>query len=88
MSRWIFDVELLARLARMSRLDGEPTLEEILFEQPVRQWQDVAGSKLKRGDFAKAVFELAQIVATYRFGRQTPAEAELASESGSIRRAA
>lgn len=86
LSRWIFDVELLARLARMSRQEGEPSLEEILFEQPVRQWQDVAGSKLKQADFARAIVELARIVSTYRFGPAAPHEPQI-GPADSLRKA-
>jgi dolichyl-phosphate beta-glucosyltransferase len=57
-SRWIFDVELLARLIRMRRGAEQPRVTEIVYEMPLDQWEDVAGSKLKRGDFFKAVAEL------------------------------
>jgi hypothetical protein len=60
-SRWIFDVELLARLLRMRRGTSQPSLREIVFELPLEKWEDVAGSKLKRGDFFKAVAELSVI---------------------------
>ena len=30
-------------------------------ELPLREWEDVAGSKLKPGDFVKAVFDLVRI---------------------------
>jgi len=59
-SRWIFDVELLARLRQLWRTDGS-SLRECVYEFPLDQWEDVAGSKLKRGDFFKAFGELAAI---------------------------
>jgi dolichyl-phosphate beta-glucosyltransferase len=57
-SRWIFDVELLARLICLSRRTHQNFLQDAVFEFPIDQWEDVAGSKLKRGDFFKAVGEL------------------------------
>jgi dolichyl-phosphate beta-glucosyltransferase len=64
-TRWIFDVELLARWQRSLRraaLDGESRL----FEFPLEDWQDVAGSKLKRSDFVRAAGELLTIYRIYR----------------------
>ncbi len=60
-SRWIFDVELLARLIRLRRETVSPQVSETVFEIPLEKWEDVAGSKLKRGDFFKAVSELGRI---------------------------
>ncbi|HTQ38670.1 MAG TPA: glycosyltransferase [Pirellulales bacterium] len=60
-SRWIFDVELLARLIRMRLGAMQPCLPEIVYEMPLDDWEDVTGSKLKRGDFFKAVSELGAI---------------------------
>jgi dolichyl-phosphate beta-glucosyltransferase len=59
-SRWIFDVELLARLIRMRR-ETASTLHDCVYEYPLDFWEDIAGSKLKRGDFFKAVAELSTI---------------------------
>jgi len=59
-SRWIFDVELLARLRQLWG-GSDDSLRQCIYEYPLDQWQDVAGSKLKRGDFFKAFAELAAI---------------------------
>lgn len=64
-SRWIFDVELIARLIRARRESGLPQAEEIIYEYPLRDWQDVKGSKLKRSDFVRAALELAAIRREY-----------------------
>lgn len=56
-SKWIFDVEMIARL-----LGGRNNREGAsLLELPLWSWRDVAGSKLKATDFAVAVPELARI---------------------------
>ena len=60
-SRWIFDVELLARFLAHHRTDLSVNPQEAIYEIPLDRWQDVAGSKLKLRDFGKAVWELARI---------------------------
>lgn len=52
-SRWIFDVELLARF--LGKSEGN---KEKIRELPLLAWVDVAGSKLSPKDFVKAIFEL------------------------------
>jgi glycosyltransferase involved in cell wall biosynthesis len=64
-SRWIFDVEILARLMALRRARSTPPLEATLYELPLREWRDVAGSKLKLGDFPRAALELARIYRRY-----------------------
>ena len=57
LSRWIFDVELLARW-RQLRECGAPELRQCLYERPLDVWTEVAGSRLKPSDFLKAPLEL------------------------------
>ena len=64
-TRWIFDVELLARW-QCSLHQGALHNESRLFEFPLEDWHDVAGSKLKRSDFVRAAGELLTIYRTYR----------------------
>jgi dolichyl-phosphate beta-glucosyltransferase len=71
-SRWLFDVELLARFVRARQAAGEAPAEEALYELPLAQWQDVAGSKLKARDFLRAVLELAAIRRRYGRPQQPP----------------
>jgi len=63
-TNWVFDVELLARFLRRRAPGGEP-VESVLYELPLKQWRDVAGSKVRPRDFFKAFFELARIYWTY-----------------------
>lgn len=61
-SRWVFDVELLARL--LGRLGDEPHLAERDFlEVPVHAWRDVSGSKLRLPHMAGSLGELARLYA-------------------------
>ena len=63
LSKWIFDVEIIARLKRQRQaLDLSP-VEECLCEYPLSAWSDIDGSKMKKGDFFRVVLDL------YRIGR-------------------
>src|SRR5690606_7016032 len=60
-ARWIFDVELIARMIRQRRSRGLPDAGTAIYEFPLLEWRDVPGSKLKPRDFARAAFDLASI---------------------------
>jgi glycosyltransferase involved in cell wall biosynthesis len=64
-TRWIFDVEVLARIAQSTQAAGGPALTECVYEFPLDDWTEVAGSKLKATDFLKAPAELATIYWRY-----------------------
>jgi hypothetical protein len=65
-TRWIFDVEILARFSRARRAAGSPAVAEGIYEYPLEVWKDVPGSKLAPQDFARAVADLARIYRLYR----------------------
>jgi len=67
---WIFDVELLARMLETIPADADPA--ELIHELPLRQWCDIAGSKVKAGDFVRAAGQLASIWRNYRLPDRTP----------------
>jgi dolichyl-phosphate beta-glucosyltransferase len=56
-SRWAFDVELLGRMLIGTR-DVDPVPPDGIVEHPLRQWHDVAGSKLTARDMWKTGAEL------------------------------
>jgi len=60
-SRWIFDVELIARYLQLPSGPGEPPRRDRLYELVVPAWHDQPGSKLRWYDFARAIGELADI---------------------------
>jgi dolichyl-phosphate beta-glucosyltransferase len=60
LSRWIFDVEILARFLATHGNDPQ-SLETEICEYPLPEWTDVAGSKVGSLDFFKAAGELATI---------------------------
>lgn len=59
-SRWIFDVEILARYLEFHRNDPH-AVEREMYEYPLPEWTDVVGSKVSPADFLKAFGELATI---------------------------
>ena len=64
-TRWLGDVELLARLIQARRGTALPPAEEVIYEFPLLEWHDVAGSKVKARDFAKGLCGLARIYWQY-----------------------
>jgi dolichyl-phosphate beta-glucosyltransferase len=60
-SRWIFDVELIARYLRLPVDPGEPARRDRLYELVLPAWHDKPGSKLRWYDFARAMLDLAYI---------------------------
>lgn len=63
-SRWIFDVELLARFMALHRADPA-TMRRRVYEYPLPTWSDVAGSKVHPMDFFRAFGELLHIRQRY-----------------------
>jgi dolichyl-phosphate beta-glucosyltransferase len=60
-SKWIFDVEILARFLHSRRAAGLLSVDDVIHEIPLMWWEDVPGSKVKLRDFVRAVFELGMI---------------------------
>lgn len=69
-TRWVFDVELMARL-----LTEEGAGENSLVEFPLRCWKDVKGSKVRWYDFLLAGKDLLKLYAGY-YGRRDRATTE------------
>ncbi len=65
LTRWLFDVEILARFSRDSRVGGLPGLNQIVCESPLHQWTDVPGSKVHPLDFFRALYQLVIIRNAY-----------------------
>lgn len=67
LSRWIFDVEIIARY--VERL-GRDAVAGAIYELPVMRWHDVKGSKVKSFDFFRALNDLRKIRRAYRHALQ------------------
>jgi dolichyl-phosphate beta-glucosyltransferase len=66
LSRWIFDVEIIARFIRQR---GRNEAAVAMYELPVRVWHDVDGSKIRATDFVRALRDLWKIRRAYRSGK-------------------
>jgi hypothetical protein len=62
LSRWIFDVEIIARYLK---LWGRERVAKSLYELPVTVWHDVKGSKVRSTDFLRALRDLWKIRRAY-----------------------
>jgi glycosyltransferase involved in cell wall biosynthesis len=64
-AKWVFDVEIIARLIDALGPDGRLRAQEMIAEHPLRAWRDVAGSKLRMSDFARAAADVVRIRQRY-----------------------
>jgi hypothetical protein len=64
-SRWVFDVELIARLERIVDARDAATMARYLVEHPLMTWTDIPGGKLKLGDVVRSAVDLARIYMRY-----------------------
>jgi glycosyltransferase involved in cell wall biosynthesis len=64
-SRWIFDVEILARLLLAMRQQDCMQPKQAIYEFPLREWRDIPGSKVRPSDFIRAPWELLRIRQCY-----------------------
>jgi len=67
-TNWTFDVELLARFLQADSAAERESAVQALYEFPLPEWRDIAGSKVRPADFLKAALELLEIHRTYRRG--------------------
>ena len=56
-SRWVFDVEILARLVCLGNVNPHVGI----YEYPLFEWHDVKGSKIGPKDFWVALWDLGRI---------------------------
>ena len=61
-SRWIFDVELIIRISRLSFLQGKTNW---LYEVPVKEWRNVLGTKRSMSAYTNAVLDYTNLVRKY-----------------------
>jgi glycosyltransferase involved in cell wall biosynthesis len=64
LSKWIFDVEIMARYSQTLKLSPSD-LAGMIYEFPLEKWTDVAGSKIHPVDFLKSFLDLWKIKRAY-----------------------
>lgn len=87
LSRWVFDVEILARYIALNK-GSVSYLRDSIYEFPLPRWHDVAGSKVRPGDFFKGAIDLFRIYRAYlvkRDVRRSPAAVSAAATGGPLR---
>ncbi len=72
-SRWVFDVEILARYLRLPVDDGGAPRASRIYELTVPAWHAVPGSKLEAWDFVRSIGELAAVWRSRRASSARPA---------------
>ncbi len=64
LSRWVFDVEIIARFKALTAAH-RGDISAAIYELPLREWRDVGASRLKPGDAIRAFVDLARIRRRY-----------------------
>jgi dolichyl-phosphate beta-glucosyltransferase len=59
--RWLFDVELFARLLGLAQRSGKLDCARQFVEWPLHEWRDAPGSKLKASHFPRIVWGLPRL---------------------------
>jgi len=65
---WIFDVEILARLMAQRQRAGLRPPREVLYEQPLDCWVDVAGSKIGPRAYLRSAIDAVRLWRAYPLG--------------------
>lgn len=66
LTRWLFDVELVARLIESAGERGHARALEVIYELPLEAWHDVGASKVRPLDFLRSGLDLLRIRRRYR----------------------
>jgi glycosyltransferase involved in cell wall biosynthesis len=65
LTRWLFDVEILARWLQIRKADAG-RVARFIQEAPLTSWRDVSGSRLEPRDFVRVPLDLWRIRRRYR----------------------
>jgi glycosyltransferase involved in cell wall biosynthesis len=70
LTKWLFDVEILARLTQIHQHPALSLPATKVYEFPLQEWRDVADSKVKAHNFFMAFIDLAIIYHNYFMTRK------------------
>ena len=65
-TRWFFDVEIIARLIEGNKKKKLRQVEDIAYEIPISHWHEVDGTKIRYYDFITTVLNLFRIYRRYK----------------------
>jgi glycosyltransferase involved in cell wall biosynthesis len=68
LTRWLFDVELVARLLLAARRDARDAALEAIYELPLETWHDAGHSSVRALDFLRSPADLLRIRRRYPRG--------------------
>lgn len=66
LTKWIFDVEIIARWMKMQKEKKLPPAEEIIYEYPLPEWRHVKDSRITLRDSLRILQDLQQIYRIYK----------------------
>ena len=64
-TRWVFDVEIIARLIAARRGTQQLQAQDVIYEQPLTHWHEVKGSKLNLADPLLVSWDLIRVYWKY-----------------------
>jgi len=64
-SRWIFDVEVIARLIACHTGNAGLPASKVIWEYPLHRWRDFEGSNVRPRDYLRALYDLRRIRRRY-----------------------
>jgi dolichyl-phosphate beta-glucosyltransferase len=64
-SRWVFDVEIIARLTVLAHEQGIGAVADLIYEHPLMEWRHVPGSKLNLRAYVSSALDLLRIQRRY-----------------------
>ena len=65
-TKWIFDVELFARLMRLRGKRDAALLQSVVYEFPLEAWREMRGSRIGMRGLARAAYEFSVLLCDYR----------------------
>jgi len=65
LGKWTFDIEIIARLTQLCAVNRWKQPGDLIYELPLDEWHDIAGSHVGPTDLVQALIEIARIRRRY-----------------------